>query len=67
MDFATEHHQEVVTTSGVVNPRKPVGQDAALEIVAQGPLDVEGNAAGETVIPPCFSKVGLEVVADDFV
>ena len=44
-----------------------MSQDAALEIGAQGPLDMEGNAAGETVIPPGSREVGLEVVVDDFV
>ena len=34
--LAIERHQEIVMTVGAVNPRKPVGQDAALEIVAQG-------------------------------
>jgi hypothetical protein len=65
--LAAEGHQEIVTTSGAVNPRKPVRRDAALEIGAKGPLDVEGNAPGEAVIPPGSREVGLEVVADDFV
>jgi len=42
--LAGEGDQEVVATAAAVGPRDTVGQDAALEILAEGPLDVERRA-----------------------
>jgi len=41
-----------------------VGQNAALQVLVKGGLDVEGDVSGEIIVLPCAGQIGLQMLAD---
>ncbi len=60
---ATEGHQEVVAAAGASSPREALGQDAAVQDLAEGPFHVGGNRSEVGVSPARLGKVGFKVLA----
>jgi len=65
--LAREGNQEVVTAACAVCAGEAVGQDAALQVLVKGGLDVKGDVGGEIIVLPCAGQIGLQMLADDLV
>jgi len=61
--LAAERDQEVVATAGAIGAAKPVHQDTALEVVAEGGLDMERHRLELAATALAAGQIGLEVLA----
>ncbi len=59
---AGEGYEKVVTAASAANAGKAVGQDAALQVLAEAALDEGGNRIELGVVPPSQVEEGLQVL-----